>query len=140
MKFVLGVCLIVAGMISTVAAQDPTKPVLRQGISVKMPVASEAVAMPAADAEDATVITLTAEGKLFFGVQPVNADSLVRVTASTVYVKADARAPYQQVLTVLNALHGHSVVLLTAPTVKAEAGQITLPYGVGVAMGGKGAE
>ena len=31
------------------------------------------------------------------------------------YVKADVRAPYQEVLAVLNALHGKSVVLLSAP-------------------------
>ena len=140
MKFVLGVCLIAAGMSSVVGAQDPTKPVLRPGISVKLPVASQAVAIPAADAEDATVITVTADGKLFLGLQPVKLDALARVTASIVYVKADARAPYQQVLTVLNALRGHSIVLLTAPTVKTEPGKLTPPYGVGVTVGGKGSD
>ena len=137
MKFVLGVCLIAAGMTGMVVAQDPTKPVLRQGISVEMPVASEAVAMPAADEVDATVITLTAEGELFLGLQRVKIDALARVPASTVYVKADARAPYEQVLTVLDALHDHSIVLLTAPTVKTVSGKTSPPYGVRLAMGGK---
>jgi|SRR5271157_3096513 len=137
MKFVLEVCLIAAGMTGMVAAQEPAQPALQQGISVKMATASEAVAMPAADAEDATVITLTAEGKLFLGVQPVTADALARVTASTVYVKADARVPFQQVLTVLNGLHGHSVVLLTAATAKPIPGKITPPYGVRLTVGGK---
>jgi biopolymer transport protein ExbD/TolR len=137
MKSLLGVCLIAAGIIGLGVAQDPTKPVLQEGISVKMPVASDAVAMPAADAEDATVITVTAEGKIFLGLQPVEVDALARVPASTVYVKADARAPYQQVLMVLDELQGHSVVLLTAPGVRTEAGKITPPYGVRVAVGGK---
>jgi len=140
MKYVLGVCLIAAGMTGLVAAQDPTKPVLREGISVKMPVASNAVAMPDADKEDAMVITVTAEGKLFLGTQPVTADALARVTASTVYVKADAKAPYQQVLAVLNALHDRSVGLLTAATAKPQAGKIAPPYGISVEVGGKGAE
>jgi hypothetical protein len=140
MKFVLGVCLIAAGMTGMAAAQDPTTPLLRQGISVEMPVAREAVAMPAADEVDATVITLTAEGKLFLGLQPVKIDALARVPASTVYVKADARAPYEKVLTVLDALHGHSIVLLTSPTVKAAPGKISPPYGVRLAMGDKGSD
>ena len=140
MKFVLGVCLIAAGMTGMVVAQDPTNPVLRQGISVEMPVASEAVAMPKADEEDATVITLTAAGELFLGLQRVKIDALARVPASTVYVKADARAPYEQVLTVLDALHGHSIVLLTAPTVKTASGKPSPPYGVRLAMGGKGSD
>ena len=54
---------------------------------------------------------------------------------TTVYVKADARAPYQSVLTVVNALRGHSLVLLTAPAVKAEAGKIATPNGLEVAIG-----
>ena len=140
MKFVLGVCLIAAGMTGMVVAQDPTTPVLRQGISVEMPVASEAMAMPAADEVGATVITLTAGGKLFLGLQGVKIDALARVPASTVYVKADARVPYQQVLTVLDALHGHSMVLLTAPTGKTEPGKISPPYGVRLALGGKGSD
>ena len=136
MKFVLEVCLTVAGMTALVVAQNSTKPALRQGISVEMPVASDAAAMPAADAEDATVITVTAEGKIFLGLQPVEVDALARVPASTVYVKAEARAAYQKVLTVLDELHGHSVILLTAPTAKAELGKTTPPYGVKLAVGG----
>ena len=51
------------------------------------------------------------------------------------YVKADAQTPYQQVLTVLNALSGHQVVLLTAPTVKAVPGKMAPPYGVCLEVG-----
>jgi len=130
MKSILEVCLIALGMVGIVTAQDPTKPVLREGISVQMPVLSEAVAIPAADELDATVVTVNAEGKLFVGVQPVELQALAGLLAQTVYVKADARVPYQQVLTVLDALHGHSVVLLTAPTTKVAPGEITPPYGV----------
>jgi hypothetical protein len=137
MKFVLGVCLIAVGMTAVAVAQDPTKPVLKQGISVEMPMASEAVAMPAADQLGATVITVTADGEVFLGMQSVAVDALARVPASTVYVKADARASYQQVLTVLEALRSHPVVLLTAPTVRTEPGAIAPPFGVSVALGNK---
>ena len=140
MKFVLGVCLIAAGMTGMVVAQDPTKPVLRQGISVEMPVASEAAAMPAADEVSATVVTVTEEGTVLLGSQPVEVNALARVPASTVYLKADARAPFQKVLTVLDALHGRSIVLLTAPTVRGAPGKISPPYGVRLAMGGKASD
>ena len=138
MKLVLEVCLIAAGLKGMVTGQDATKPMLRPGLPVQLAVAREAVPMPAADQFDAMVITVTADGNLLLGTQPVKVGALASITASTVYVKADARAPYQQVLTVLDALHGHSMVLLTAATAKPELGRILPPYGMKLAVGGKG--
>jgi hypothetical protein len=87
----LGVCLIGASLAGTVRAQDPTKPGLRQVISVQMPAASEAVAMPAADEEEAIVVTVTAEGKLFVGMHVAEVNTLTSLKAPIVYVKADSR-------------------------------------------------
>src|ERR1035437_6502747 len=129
MKHVLEVCLITVVALGAAHAQDPSKPALRPGIHVQMAVAHNAVEMPAADKEDATVVTVTASGRIFLGTRPVEAGALADVKASTVYVKADARAPYQNVLAVLDALHGHALVLLTKPQV-AESGKITNPYGL----------
>jgi hypothetical protein len=140
MKLMLGVCLIGTSLAGMVRAQDPTKPVLRRGISVQMPAAGEAVAMPAADEEGAIVVTVTAEGKLYVGMHVSEVNTLTSLKAPIVYVKADAKAPFQRVLTVLDALDGHSVVLLTAPTVKGPPGKFTIPYGVPVALGGKGSD
>ena len=130
MKSILGVCLMALAITSAVAAQDPTKPALRVGIPVQMPVASEAVVIPDADALNATVVTVTAEGKLFVGVQPAEEGALKDLPASTVYVKADARVPYQRVLTVLDELRGREVVLLAASASKTDMGKITPPHGV----------
>jgi len=116
-------------------AQDPTKPMRRPGITVQMPVSSQAVEMPAADEEDATVVTVTADGKLFLGLRPVELSALSSLNESTVYVKADAQARYQSVLTVLDALRGRQVVLLTAPTVKAAKDTILPPYGLQLKVG-----
>lgn len=135
MKFIFGVCLIALGISSVVAAQNPVVPVLRPGISVELPLSSQAVAVPAADQEDVTVVTVTAEGDLYIGTQPTNVGGLAGLRASTVYVKADARASYQQLLTVLSALKGHQLVLLTEATEEAAPGKITPPYGVSVAVG-----
>ena len=130
MKLVFAVCLIVVGTSYALVAQDSLQPVMQRGIHVQMPVSNQAAEIPAADGENATVVTLTAEGRLFLGVQPVEVDVLANLGRSKVYVKVDARASYQQVLTAISALHGHPLVLLTAPTVMAGPGKITPPYGV----------
>ena len=122
MKSVMGTCLfLISG-----GAQ---KPVLRQGISVEMPVASHALEMRAADGQNATVVAISADGKVFVGVEPTEATALGRLTERTVYVKADSRVPYQKVLAVLDALRGKSVVLLSAPPENAVKPGYVPPYG-----------
>ena len=111
-------------------AQDPTKPMPRAGVSVQMPVAAHAVETRAADQEDATVVAVTAEGKIFVGTSVTEASGLGVLTAETVYVKADARAPFQKVLAVLDALRGKAVVLLAAPPASAVKGGMAWPYGI----------
>ncbi len=136
MKFRMGMTLLaVLIACAGIAQQDPTKPVLRQGISVQMPVSSQATEMRAADEEDATVVAVTAEGNVFVGVRPVQLSSLSQLNAPTVYVKADARVPYQKVLSVLDALRGHSIVLLASSPSNAQTSQITWPYGVKLTLG-----
>ena len=138
MKSTLGMCLFTLLIAcSALAQQDPTKPTLRKGISVQMPVSSQATEMREADEEDATVIAITAEGNLFVGIQPVQLSSLSQLNAPTVYVKADARVPYQKLLTVLDALRGRSVVLLASSPSSGQSSQITWPYGVKVMLGGQ---
>lgn len=136
MKLSVRMCLLVLTMsYVALAQQDPTKPVLRPGVSVEMPVSNQAVEMREADNEDATVVAVTADGSLFEGNRPVELSELGKVYADTVYVKADARVPYQKILAVLDALRGRSVVLLTSsPSNSANTG-IAPPYGVKVALG-----
>jgi biopolymer transport protein ExbD/biopolymer transport protein TolR len=135
MKVTLGVCLLVLASTVVMVGQDTRKPVLRPGISVQMLKDSHAVAMPEADADDATVVVITRDGKVFLGTEPVEVTALRNVKAGVVYVKADARATFQNVLTVLDALRGKSVVLLTAPLSQAEQGKMMPPYGVKVSLG-----
>ena len=103
----MGIVLI-AGMV----AQTPA---LKQGIAVAMPVASHAAEVRAADSPNAVVVAITANGSTFVGAARTELASLHRLTARTVYVKADAQAQYQALLAVLDALRGKSVVLLCAP-------------------------
>jgi len=135
MKRVLEVCFIAFVLSCVARAQDPTKPMLRPGITVKMPFSSQAVEMPAADKEDVKVVSITAAGKLFLGLQPVELNALSSLNDKIVYVKADARATYQRVLAVLDALRGRQVVLLTAPTSKTPKDTIMTPYGLKLKVG-----
>ncbi|HWC19020.1 MAG TPA: hypothetical protein VG498_18555 [Terriglobales bacterium] len=138
MKSTMGVCLVVLSITCTVLAQqDSSRPVLRSGKSVKMAVSNQATEMRMADDENATVVTVTEEGNLFVGMQPVQSSGLGELKAETVYVKADARVPYQKILTVLDSLRGHSVVLLTASPSNPERTDLVPPYGVKVILNGQ---
>jgi hypothetical protein len=134
MKSLLEVCIVGSLLVSTAGAQEPARPAPRKGVSVQMPVANHAVAMHAADEEQATVVAITAEGKLFVGVEPAGATSLSNLRAQTIYVKADSRVPFQTVLTVLDALRGKSVVLLSASPATAELAKIIPPYGINLTV------
>ena len=134
MKSLIEVCVVGSILIGAAGAQESTQPALRKGVSVQMPVADHAVEMRAADAEQAIVVAITAEGKLFAGAEPTDPAALSKLSAETVYVKADSRVPFQKVLTVLDALRGKSVVLLAAPPKNAESTKIVRPYGMKVTV------
>ncbi len=138
MKCVMGLCVVVVAVTSTLLGQEQTKPTIKHGIHVEMAAASHAVPMPAADEQDATVVGVTADGKVFVGPKPVEINALSNLDKGIIYVKADARAPYQKVLEVLDALNGRSVVLLTRPASQlGEKGKIVPPYGMKVTIGGQ---
>jgi biopolymer transport protein ExbD len=128
MKSLMAVCVAGSLWIFAASAQEPA---LRKGVSVEMATAEHAVEMRAADAADATVVAITAEGKIYANADAVEPAALSKLTAETVYLKADARAPFQKVLAVVDALRGKSVVLLAAPPPQsAPAGRLVPPYGL----------
>lgn len=129
MKFVIAALLVGPILICLVGAQSSQKPTLRQGISVEMPVAGHAVQMRAADEQNTVVVAITANGRVFVGVESIDPSALNRLSARTVYVKGDSRVPYQKVLAVLDALRGKSVVLLSAPPESAVRPGYVPPYG-----------
>jgi biopolymer transport protein ExbD len=133
MKFLFVACL-AAGSLMFVTAQEPYKPALQQGVSVQMPVARHPVEIRTAGEQDATIIAVTAGGKVFVGVRPAQLGSLSDLSAGTVYLKADARVQYQEILAVLEALRGKRIWLLTAAPGKVEAGAFLPPYGVEVKL------
>ena len=134
MKSLIEVCVVGSILICAAGAQESTQPALQKGISVQMPVADHAVEMLAADTQQATVVAITADGKLFAGTEPTEPSALSKLSAGTVYVKADSRVPFQKVLTVLDALRGKSVVLLAAPPKNVKRTKIVPPYGMEVTL------
>jgi biopolymer transport protein ExbD len=107
---------------AAVAAQTPA---LRKGVSVQMPVTTNAVAMPDADLADSLVVAVTYRGTVFLEVAPVTPAQLSgkvkeQITGhpgKRVYLKGDARVPYSTVAEVLDALRTAGVnapILLTS--------------------------
>jgi hypothetical protein len=130
MKSLLKAFLVGSILVSGTGAQNPQTPALRPGVSVQMAVAANAVEMRAADDPDSTVVAITADGKVYVGVKPAEPAALSNLSGETVYVKIDARAPYQTVLAALDALRGKSVVLLTASPGNAASQGFVWPYGL----------
>ena len=129
MKFVLEVCFGGSILVLGAGALYSQEPPLKRGISVEMPVAGHATEVRAADEQNATVVAMTTDGRVFVGVEPAEPAALSKLSDKTVYVKADARTPFQKVLEVLDALRGKSVVLLSAPPGNAAKQEYVPPYG-----------
>jgi len=118
---------------STALLSQPPEP--RQGIAVEMiPSAPHAAEMRAADEANAVVVAITVGGRVFVGITPTEPTSLSSLNAKRVFVKADRRVPLETMLTVLDALRGKSVVLLTAPPEGAAKVRNAPAYGTEIAV------
>jgi biopolymer transport protein ExbD len=147
MNYLLEVCLATAlaiGIMPLIAQSNPDAvPTMQKGISVQMPVTSTALPMPEADKADATVVIITEDGSVNLGLHPTDADTVadsIRNAMSnhpdkSVYIKADARAPYSQILAVLAALRTAGVeapALLTSQPHTTAPGILLPPEGLQV--------
>ena len=92
-------------------------PMLSKGVSVDMVRTRNPVSMEEADKEDALVVAITRDGRIFLGrgmIQPEDLSVQVEDAVSnkldkTVYIKADARARYGAVVDVINVLRSVGV-------------------------------
>ena len=117
-----------------------TSPALQPGISVEMAVTSHAVPVPEADGAEARIVTVTESGELYLGIDRVSVDGLFAAMRTRphdreqkLYVKADARATFARVSTVLQdgrkALFLEAI-LLTSQQGRPESGAIVPPMGL----------
>ncbi|MFZ0731824.1 MAG: biopolymer transporter ExbD [Candidatus Sulfotelmatobacter sp.] len=92
-------------------------PMLQKGISVDMAKVNNPEQMPDADKEDALLVSITRDGKIYFGSQQTTVDSLTEKVKDRlankadkrVYVKADMRTRFGGVVQVVDAVRAAGV-------------------------------
>jgi biopolymer transport protein ExbD/biopolymer transport protein TolR len=92
-------------------------PMLSKGVSVDMAKTKNPISMQAADKEDAVLVAVTRDGKVFLGstYTPVEQlpgkvkDMLTSKLDKTCYLKSDARARYERVVEVIDNLRAAGV-------------------------------
>jgi len=115
---------------------------LQKGVSVSLVSTSSAKPAPDADQSNAWIVSVSADGRLWFGTTPVTAETLASKMTQTprnreqnLYIKADARATYSDLANVLKAAHVvwfESAILLTGQHTSAQANGLTPPMGLQV--------
>src|SRR5215813_4997859 len=92
-------------------------PMLQKGVSVDMAKVNNPAQMPDADKEDALLVAVNREGKVFFGTDPINVndltqkikDRLANKPDKRVFIKADARAKFGWVVEVVDNVRAAGV-------------------------------
>jgi biopolymer transport protein ExbD len=103
-------------------------PMLQKGVSVDMAKAENPRPMQDADKEDAVVLAITRDGKIYLGSDRIQLDEITakikdRISSKldkTVYVKSDARAKYGDVVAVVDNVRAAGVDSLGLLTEKLE--------------------
>jgi biopolymer transport protein TolR len=92
-------------------------PMLQKGISVDMAPVNNPEQMPDADKEDALLVSITRDGKVYFGSEQMAVDNLTGKVKDRlankqdkrVYVKADMRARFGSVVQVVDSVRAAGV-------------------------------
>jgi len=114
---------------------------MSKGITVELPVTTNAVVAPKADQQDALIVTVTYDSKVYLGIDPTRTTELtekVRRALSnradkTLYVKADSRTAYRNLVVVLDSVRTAGVealTLLTAQRDEEKPGTLVPPKGL----------
>jgi len=112
-------------------------PMLQKGVSVDMAKVNNPAQMPDADKEDALLVAVNRDGKVFFGTDPIKVDDLTQKikdrlankTDKRVFIKADARAKYGWVVEVVDNVRAAGVDQLGLLTDQKKSGNLTPPPG-----------
>jgi len=92
-------------------------PMLQKGVSVDMAKVNNPAPMDDADKEDALLVSITRDGKVYFGTDQITIDNLTTKVkdrlankpSKTVYVKADMRTRYGGVVQVVDGVRAAGV-------------------------------
>ena len=114
-------------------------PMLQKGVSVDLATVNNPEAMPDADKEDALLVAITRDNKIFFGSDQVSGadqlthlvkDRLASRTDKRVFIKADARTKYGNVVDVVDNVRAAGVDQLGLLTEQRKAGGVPPPPGM----------
>lgn len=93
-------------------------PMLQKSMTVELAKAQNPMPMPKADQEDALIVAVTSDGKIYFDTQQIKdigdltqkiKDRLAARQEKEVFVKADARAKYKNVVDVVDNVRAAGV-------------------------------
>ena len=114
-------------------------PMLSKGISVDLVKTKNPIAMQAADKDDAVLVSITRDGKVYLQSTPMQADDLPSKVKDlltgrldkTCYVKSDSRAKYELVVKVIDNLRAAGVdqIGLLTDSVNKESSAPAVPAG-----------
>jgi biopolymer transport protein ExbD/biopolymer transport protein TolR len=110
-------------------------PMLQHGVTVDMARVNNPEQMPDADKEDALLIAVMRDGKVFFGTDPIAVadltqkirDRLANRTDKRVFIKADARAKFGNVVEVVDNVRSAGVDQLGLLTDQKKSGALAPP-------------
>lgn len=141
-NFILTAAVILASVLF--AARTGNTQQLQRGVSVQLAPTSNASPMPEADNQDAWIVAVTAEGNLYFGIDPVTPSELADMMKSrprrrtqNLYIKADALASFatvRQVLTTAHEMGFEDAIFLTAQSDSSAPGTVVSPKGLDVLL------
>ena len=109
-------------------------PMLQHGVTVDMAKVNNPEQMPDADKEDAMLIAVMRDGKVFFGTDRIDVadltqkirDRLANRTDKRVFIKADARAKFGAVVEVVDNVRSAGVDQLGLLTDQKKSGALAL--------------
>jgi biopolymer transport protein ExbD/biopolymer transport protein TolR len=92
-------------------------PMLQKGVNVELAKTNNPIAMEDADKEDAVLIAIERDGKVYFDTEQISPDALTAKVQDKiqnkadkkVFIKADARARYKLVVDVVDNVRGAGV-------------------------------
>ncbi len=114
-------------------------PMLQKGVSVDLAKTDNPIKMPEADKEDALIVAVMRDGKIYFNSDAVTAESLTdkvkdrlaNTTDKRIFIKADAGARYGDVVAVVDDVRSAGVDQLGLLTEERKQGSLETPASSG---------
>jgi len=121
-------------------------PMLQKGVSVDMARVNNPMPMPDADKEDSLLVAVMRDGQIFFGSDKIKADELTAKVKDRlankvdkrVFIKADARARYGNVVDVVDNVRSAGVDDVGLLTEQVQVGPGKKPPAPGASTGAGG--